>query len=223
MANATAAAGAVSWARFNCCSASTQQTEGNRNGFFGTLLPYDQRRQGRAYPSVRSQAARAAGTPEIPEGWGRTGRLKSQIDKKGQKAASQKEKSLEGWTEVAPSLSVEEGTNKATIHKGEGYVVIKSGDELYGIDANCASCKFPVIEGKVTTAADGKGPQIECPLCHSKFSLLDGTVLEYCPKDGPMQWIVGTIKEKAPRENTKVYPARMSRSGRVYFQFVKPT
>lgn len=57
---------------------------------------------------------------------------------------------------------------------------------------------------QVTTAADSKGPQIECPLCHSKFSLLDGTVLEYCPKDGPMQWVVGTIKEKAPRENTKV-------------------
>jgi hypothetical protein len=61
-------------------------------------------------------------------------------------------------------------------------------------------------------AADDKGPQIECPLCHSKFLLADGTVVDYCPKDGPMQWVVGTIKEKTPPENTKVRPQRMLRN-----------
>lgn len=35
---------------------------------------------------------------------------------------------------------------------GVRYVVAKFEDELYGIDANCASCKFPVIEGKVRIA-----------------------------------------------------------------------
>jgi hypothetical protein len=59
---------------------------------------------------------------------------------------------------------------------------------------------------QVSMAADDKGPQIECPLCHSKFLLADGTVVDYCPKDGPMQWVVGTIKEKTPPENTKVRP-----------------
>jgi hypothetical protein len=43
------------------------------------------------------------------------------------------------------------------------YVVVKVGEELYGIDANCASCKFPVIEGNVSAPA---------PHTHRCFSFL---------------------------------------------------
>jgi hypothetical protein len=45
---------------------------------------------------------------------------------------------------------------------------------------------------------------IRCPLCHSKFSLKDGAVMEYCPKDGPLSWIVGTLKDKTSPATAKV-------------------
>jgi hypothetical protein len=47
------------------------------------------------------------------------------------------------------------------------YVVVKVGEELYGIDANCASCKFPVIEGNVSAPA---------PHSHRCFSFPGGSL-----------------------------------------------
>lgn len=46
---------------------------------------------------------------------------------------------------------------------------------------------------------------IDCPLCHTKVSLMDGKVVVWCPKDGPMQWFIGTLKEKAPAVPAKVW------------------
>jgi nitrite reductase/ring-hydroxylating ferredoxin subunit len=46
--------------------------------------------------------------------------------------------------------------------------------------------------------------QIECPLCHTKFSLADGKVVEYCPKDGPLAWAIGSLKSKEAPVDAKV-------------------
>lgn len=46
--------------------------------------------------------------------------------------------------------------------------------------------------------------QIECPLCHTKFSLENGKVAEYCPKDGPLAWAIGTLKSKESPVDAKV-------------------
>lgn len=51
---------------------------------------------------------------------------------------------------------------------------------------------------------EGDDLTIECPLCHSKFSVVDGEVAEYCPKDGPLQWFVGTLKSKTEPMAAKV-------------------
>jgi nitrite reductase/ring-hydroxylating ferredoxin subunit len=50
---------------------------------------------------------------------------------------------------------------------------------------------------------DGKqgDAQIECPLCHTKFSLENGKVAEYCPRDGPLA--IGTLKSKEPPVDAK--------------------
>lgn len=60
--------------------------------------------------------------------------------------------------------------------------------------------------GTAEGAEDGTlgDPQIECPLCHTKFSLEDGKVTEYCPKDGPIAWAVGTLKSKESPVDAKV-------------------
>eukprot|EP00250_Pteridium_aquilinum_P004662 c14869_g1_i1 orf=154-813(+) len=148
--------------------------------------------------------------------------------KSARKAAAQgvqrimkgKEADMEGWTEVAAVTDFQEGKNKAIIHNNKGYVLVKRDDELRAIEANCTSCKFPIIEGKVLQQEDG-GLDISCPLCHTRFSLEDGRVTLYCPKDGIIQWVIGSLKEKATPEAAKVLPARVSKSGRVYVRFVK--
>lgn len=130
----------------------------------------------------------------------------------------------DGWTQVLTVEELPEGKNKAIMHNNAGYVLVKREDALYAIQANCTACKFPIIEGKVATAEgveDGTqgDAQIECPLCHTKFSLGDGKVAEFCPKDGPLAWAIGSLKSKEPPVDAKVYSARISKAGRVYVRF----
>ena len=53
-------------------------------------------------------------------------------------------------------------------------------------------------------AGEGGGVEIECPLCHSQFSLEDGTAGKWCPKDGLLTGIIGTLKQKSERTNALV-------------------
>ncbi|OAE19830.1 hypothetical protein AXG93_291s1110 [Marchantia polymorpha subsp. ruderalis] len=57
---------------------------------------------------------------------------------------------------------------------------------------------------QVELVGEGDDLTIECPLCHSKFSVVDGEVAEYCPKDGPLQWFVGTLKSKTEPMAAKI-------------------
>ncbi|CAK9198925.1 unnamed protein product [Sphagnum troendelagicum] len=124
-----------------------------------------------------------------------------------------------GWTQVVSSDELTPGKNKAIIHNNAGYILVRRDETIFSIEANCTVCKFPVIEGKISEEEEGN-LSIRCPLCHSKFSLKDGAVMEYCPKDGPLSWIVGTLKDKTSPATAKVYPARISKSGRVYVRFI---
>lgn len=129
----------------------------------------------------------------------------------------------DGWTQVLTVEEFPEGKNKAIMHNNAGYVLVKREDVVYAIQANCTSCKFPIIEGKVGTAEgveDGtQDAQIECPLCHTKFSLGNGKVAEFCPKDGPLAWAIGSLKSKEVPVDAKIYSARISKAGRVYVRF----
>eukprot|EP00244_Chara_vulgaris_P011372 TRINITY_DN5601_c0_g1_i2.p1 TRINITY_DN5601_c0_g1~~TRINITY_DN5601_c0_g1_i2.p1 ORF type:complete len:251 (-),score=29.95 TRINITY_DN5601_c0_g1_i2:822-1574(-) len=132
----------------------------------------------------------------------------------------------DGWKEVAVVDDLESDddvSNKAVMIDNKGFVLIQQEDQMYAIDANCTSCKFPLMKGEVSltdTAKGGSDPDlsIECPLCHSKFSLVDGSVIEHCPKDGVLQWVIGTMKEKDKPKRAKVYKTHVSRAGRVYIQ-----
>ncbi|KAH7295310.1 hypothetical protein KP509_27G042300 [Ceratopteris richardii] len=135
-----------------------------------------------------------------------------------QRMMRNKDPDMQGWIEVTTVSDFVEGKNKAIIHDNKGYVLVKKGDDLRAIAANCTSCKFPIIEGKVSQPDDG-ALDITCPLCHTRFSLEDGAVLQYCPKDGPLQWFIGTLKEKATPEAAKIIPTRVSKAGRVYLRF----
>ena len=61
---------------------------------------------------------------------------------------------------------------------------------------------------QISTAKGAEGTpgdaQIECPLCHTKFSLEDGKVMEYCPKDGPLAWAIGSLKSNEAPVDAKV-------------------
>ncbi|GBG69234.1 hypothetical protein CBR_g3933 [Chara braunii] len=129
----------------------------------------------------------------------------------------------DGWKEVAAvdDFDDDDVSYKAVIVDNKGFVLIRREDQTYAIDANCTSCKFPLMKGEVTDPAEVGSepePRIECPLCHSTFSLMDGSVIEHCPKDGVLQWFIGTVKEKDKPKPAKVYKTHVSRAGRVYIQ-----
>ncbi|CAM6115715.1 unnamed protein product [Calypogeia fissa] len=141
------------------------------------------------------------------------------------KRMSNRELDQDGWVQVGTADELIEGKNKAIIHDNTGYVIVKRDTSLYTIKANCTSCQFPVVDGKVEEVND-EGQEditIDCPLCHTKVSLVDGKVAVWCPKDGPLQWIVGTLKEKVPPVPAKVCPTRQSNAGRIYVKFVNIT
>lgn len=73
---------------------------------------------------------------------------------------------------------------------------------------------------KEEVEGEAMGLRIECPLCHTKFSLEDGKVVEFCPKDGPVAWAVGLLKEKSPAVQAKVYfPNSQFHFGEFKFDF----
>ncbi|KAG6546895.1 hypothetical protein Mapa_011511 [Marchantia paleacea] len=162
----------------------------------------------------------ARGGKSMPPKQGRGYNSKKASAQGVQKRMSNRDLDQEGWVQVAEKDDLTEGKNKAIIQDNEGYVLVQRGSLLYTIKANCTTCQFPMIDGKVELVGEGDDLTIECPLCHSKFSVVDGDVAEYCPKDGPLQWFVGTLKSKTEPVAAKVYPTRMSNSGRIYVKFI---
>ncbi|KAL2653011.1 hypothetical protein R1flu_021139 [Riccia fluitans] len=161
----------------------------------------------------------AAGGKSMPPRQGRGYDARKAAAEGIRKRMSNKDLDQAGWVQVAEKDDLIEGKNKAIIHDNNGYVLVQRGSLIYTVKANCTSCQFPMIDGKVEVVGEGDDLTIECPLCHTKFSLVDGDVTEYCPKDGPLQWFIGTIKAKAEPVAAKVYPSRMSNSGRIYVKF----
>ncbi|KAI5056634.1 hypothetical protein GOP47_0028452 [Adiantum capillus-veneris] len=202
-----------------CClspeAASDAKASRRRGPFFLHRL-YTHSRQTRQSPKKCISFCLARNVPP-EQGRGKNARKASYQGL--QRAMKGKDADMEGWTEVATAADFLEGKNKAIIHNKKGYVLVKRDEELRAIEANCTSCKFPIMEGKVSQQEDG-ALEISCPLCHTRFSLDDGRVLQYCPKDGLVQWFIGTIKDKATPVAAKILPARTSKSGRVYVRFL---
>ncbi|KAL3684844.1 hypothetical protein R1sor_002866 [Riccia sorocarpa] len=162
----------------------------------------------------------AAGGKSMPPRQGRGYNSRKAAAEGIRKRMSNRDLDQAGWVQVAEKGDLIEGKNKAIIHENNGYVMVQRGSLIYTVKANCTSCQFPMIDGKVEVVGEGDDLTIECPLCHTKFSMVDGDVKDFCPKDGALQWVIGTIKERASPVAANVYPTRMSNSGRIYVKFI---
>ena len=70
-----------------------------------------------------------------------------------------------------------------------------------------------------TLAAEPDGSYgITCGLCGTKYSLEDGSVLEFLPKRNPAQWAAALANERKGPQKMVTLPARVSKSGKVYLR-----
>mmetsp|Transcript_64810 Transcript_64810/g.204638 ORF Transcript_64810/g.204638 Transcript_64810/m.204638 type:complete len:238 (+) Transcript_64810:550-1263(+) len=81
-----------------------------------------------------------------------------------------------GWTKCEISKAPGDLDIVPTILNNKGFVIINADDKLYAMEANCPSCKYPIVKGTVTSAmetgtAELPSGSVECPLCKSEFWL----------------------------------------------------
>ena len=92
-------------------------------------------------------------------------------------------------------------------------------DKVFCTPAESTAFKYPLIDAPVTTSAQGT-PVIEVPLDGTKYDLLTGAVIEWCPKTNPVRAVLGAIKGAVDPVPLRVYNTQVTDSGEVYVSLV---
>jgi len=82
---------------------------------------------------------------------------------------------------------------------------------VYAIDGSCRACQFPMTAGKWFP-----GNNFGCVTCGTKYNLETGEVVDFMPKENPVQWAAAMANGDKPPQTTASLPTRVSRSGNVY-------
>ena len=143
------------------------------------------------------------------------------------------------WVQVAASLDEEVGTEPGATKavsagvtpKGQDFLwtlvrgVDAPGEEegaalepvVYAVDGACRCCQFPMPSAQLAAEAGGAF-SLTCGLCGTKYSLTDGAVLEFCPKNNPAQVVAALVNEKKGPQAMATLKTRVSKSGKVYLR-----
>jgi len=139
------------------------------------------------------------------------------------------------WTFVAgkEDLGKEMGATIAVAagqsYRGQEYLwTLVRGDALaedmpveesvvYATDGSCRTCLFPMTKGTLEALPEG-GHALKCALCGTKYSMTDGEVLDFLPKENPAQWAAAMVNEKKGPVKCGMLPTRVSQSGRIYLR-----
>mmetsp|Transcript_64812 Transcript_64812/g.204652 ORF Transcript_64812/g.204652 Transcript_64812/m.204652 type:complete len:273 (+) Transcript_64812:550-1368(+) len=125
-----------------------------------------------------------------------------------------------GWTKCEISKAPGDLDIVPTILNNKGFVIINADDKLYAMEANCPSCKYPIVKGTVTSAmetgtAELPSGSVECPLCKSEFWLENGGVKAWCP-EGKSKNLFGGLMSNLNKKSTptsmNVYMAKVEGS-----------
>lgn len=119
---------------------------------------------------------------------------------------------------MGDTLAVEAGQSP----QGQNYIwTLIRGDDGVGedstvfcTDGSCRACQFPMIKGQVTKE-DG-AMVIGCPACGTKYSLEDGSVLNWLPANGPAQWAAAQLNKNKEPTAAGSLMTRVSKAGRIY-------
>lgn len=151
------------------------------------------------------------------------------MQKNSKSKMQQRDFSKDEWQLVAEAgdLPEEFGATKAVAAgrtpKGQEYIwVLVRGEEedgekkVYATDGSCRCCLFPMTKGEAERTSDG--PAIRCTLCGTSYSLLDGKVLQFCPKRNPIEWATAAANEKNGPVAAASLPTRVSKADRIYLR-----
>lgn len=156
--------------------------------------------------------------------------------KNSKKRIQQKEMSREEWTlvaakgelgdEIGATMAVEAGQSPQSQNyiwtlirgpEGAGQFDSDVPSNVWATDGSCRACTYPMIKAEIAKEDSGIYSML-CNACGSKWSLEDGSVMEWLPGNGPMQWMTkGLNKDKAPIE-AGLLKTRVAMSGRVYIR-----
>lgn len=82
---------------------------------------------------------------------------------------------------------------------------------IFATDGSCRACQFPMTAGSWES-----GNKFTCSCCGTSYDLESGEVVEYMPKNNPVQWAAAMANQDKEPQRAAVLPTRVSRSGRVY-------
>jgi len=92
----------------------------------------------------------------------------------------------------------------------------QSKTEVFCVEAYSTAFKYPLSDAIV----DNAKKTITSPLDGTIYSLETGAVLEWCPKDNPLRWVLGSLKEREKinleANKLKTYPCVLKEDGNIY-------
>ena len=90
------------------------------------------------------------------------------------------------------------------------------GSTVYATGGSCRACTFPLFNGK----CEKKGDEftLTCGSCGTKYSLEDGSPIEWLPGNGPIQWAAQQLNKAKEPSNINLLMTRVSRAGRIYIR-----
>lgn len=94
--------------------------------------------------------------------------------------------------------------------------LFKYKDKVYCTDAFSTAYQYPLIDGVITDGT--KGPVIETPLDGTKYELLTGKVVEWCPQDSVVRNLLGALKKKVNPVDLPVHRTVIKEDGKVMVQ-----
>jgi len=131
----------------------------------------------------------------------------------------------ENYFKVATMDELATGVKAVILANDNAYVLVVSpkpagGDfsrsSVYCVEANSTAYKYPLADA----AIDDERKTITSKLDGTEYSLETGEVLTWCPKDNPLRFVLGSLKEREKtnleQHRLKTYPVVALENGEIW-------
>lgn len=142
--------------------------------------------------------------------------------------AGGKRRTGDDWTVLPLTLTelveAEKPIVPLILDSGKAVVVVRWGDgdaaEVFVAPANSTAYQYPLADAELF-AQEGSGePAIRVKLDGTTYDLRTGAVLEWCPQDNPVRFMLGKLKEQVAPVPLAVYPVDVGADGTIAADFV---
>ena len=129
------------------------------------------------------------------------------------------------WFKVSTMDELSSGIKAVILANENAYVLVASpvptgGDSsrstVYCVEANSTAYKYPLADAGI----DHERKTITSALDGTEYSLETGEVLTWCPKDNPIRFVLGSLKEREranlEQHRLKVFPVEVLDNGEIW-------